>query len=54
MSGGPEGLRRVTRRHPCPICAKPDSCLVAEDCSRAICARVDSSRRTGEGGSDVH
>lgn len=50
MSGTPEGLRRVSRRSPCPICEKPDWCLVAEDGSRAICQRVESSRRAGDAG----
>lgn len=31
---------RVSRRLPCPVCGKPDWCLVARDRSTAICARV--------------
>lgn len=50
MSALPEGLARVSSRHPCPICSKPDWCLVAEDGSRAICQRVESGRRAGEAG----
>jgi len=50
MSGIPEGLRRVSRRSPCPVCEKPDWCLVAADGSRAICQRVESDRRAGEAG----
>jgi len=41
---------RVNRQRPCPVCEKPDWCLVAEDGSRAICARVASDRRVGEAG----
>lgn len=50
MSPGDNHLPRVTRRRPCPVCEKPDWCLVAEDGSRAICARVASDRRAGEAG----
>lgn len=50
MSGVPSGMRRVSTRHPCPICEKPDWCLIAENGSRAICARVESDRRAGEAG----
>lgn len=43
-------LPRATRGRPCPVCGKPNWCLVAEDGSRAICARVESERRAGEAG----
>ena len=45
-------LVRVSRRHPCPICGKPDWCLVASDGSAAICPRVceGSVKRVGEAG----
>lgn len=39
--GTREGFQRVNREAPCPICGKPDWCLVAQDGSAAICARVD-------------
>lgn len=45
--------RRVSRRRPCPVCEKPDWCLyVGDDDSptAAICARVESPKRCGEGG----
>lgn len=32
--------RRVSRSRPCPICGKPDWCVVTEDGSAAICPRV--------------
>ena len=42
--------RRVNRQQPCPICRKPDWCLVAADGDAAICARVASDRRAGQAG----
>ena len=49
---GREKMRRVSRRKPCPICGKPDWCLVAPDRSAAICARVEdaSVKRCGDAG----
>lgn len=43
---------RVTRKQPCPICEKPDWCLLARDGTAAICARVGEGvvKRAGEGG----
>ena len=37
---------------PCPVCGKPDWCLVAEDGSAAICARIEegSVKRCGDAG----
>ena len=31
---------RVSRTRPCPVCSKPDWCLVAPDGSAAICPRI--------------
>lgn len=42
--------RRVSRAHPCPICQKPDWCLVAQDGTAAICPRTESPQRCGEAG----
>jgi 5S rRNA maturation endonuclease (ribonuclease M5) len=42
--------RRVSPKRPCPICQKPDWCLVATDDSAGICARVESPRRCGDAG----
>jgi hypothetical protein len=42
--------QRVRRDHPCPICGRPDWCLVAPDGTAAICARIESSKRCGEAG----
>ena len=43
---------RVNRRNTCPVCGKPDWCLLFADRSAAICARVaeGSVRRCGEAG----
>ena len=41
---------RVSRRRPCPICGRPDWCLVAEDGSAAICQRIESDHRVGDAG----
>lgn len=45
--------QRVTRGRCCPVCGKPDWCLFAGDPdapAAAICARVESAKRAGEGG----
>jgi hypothetical protein len=43
---------RVSRDYPCPICGRPDWCLVRDDESAAICPRVSEGavRRVGEAG----
>jgi hypothetical protein len=41
---------RVSRSLPCPICKKPDWCLISGDQTAAICARVESGKRCGEAG----
>lgn len=33
--------QRVSHSHPCPICGKPDWCLVSGDGNAAICPRID-------------
>ena len=44
--------RRVTRNRPCPVCGKPDWCLVAPDGTAAICPRTEtgSVQRCGDAG----
>lgn len=41
---------KVNRRNPCPICGKPDWCLVSPDGKAAICARIQSEKPTGNAG----
>jgi len=47
-----ERMERVTRSRPCPVCGKPDWCLVAPDGSAAICPRVKEGalRKCGDAG----
>jgi hypothetical protein len=42
--------RRVNREHPCPVCGKPDWCLVAPDETAVICPRTLSPKRCGDAG----
>ncbi len=45
-------MLRVTKSNPCPICNRPDWCLIAADGSAAICQRVQdgSVKRAGDAG----
>jgi len=47
-----ERMQRVSRNKPCPICARCDWCLVAEDGLAAICQRIEdgSVKRCGDAG----
>lgn len=47
-----DDFTRVSRSRPCPVCERPDWCLVSRDepPSRAICARMESPRRWKEAG----
>lgn len=42
--------RRVTKNNPCPICERPDWCIVSPDRGAAICARIESDDRRGGAG----
>ena len=42
--------QRVSRGAPCPVCERPDWCLLAADGTAAICTRVESKKRAGEAG----
>lgn len=50
MSKSRDGWQRVRHDRPCPICERPDWCLVAADGSAAICARVESAKCVGSRG----
>jgi len=41
---------RVNKNKPCPICGKPDWCLISRDGKYAICARYESPRKMAEAG----
>ncbi len=41
---------RVTKHNLCPICGKPDWCLISQDGKAAICARIESDRPAGNKG----
>ena len=44
-------FKRILPLHvDCPICGKPDWCLLAEDASAAICARIESPKKMGSAG----
>ncbi len=45
-------MNRVSKRNPCPICGRPDWCLIADDGSACICQRVSegSVKRCDEAG----
>jgi hypothetical protein len=46
----PQGFVRVSKGKPCPVCSKPDWCLVAKDGSAAICPRLPSNKQIGDAG----
>jgi hypothetical protein len=50
MTTARDQWRRVSRGKPCPVCERPDWCLVSTDGTAAICARVESPKRCGEAG----
>ena len=41
---------RVSKTNKCPVCGKPDWCLVASDGTAAICPRTPSEKRVGDAG----
>ena len=41
---------RVNKRNPCPICGKPEWCLISADGKAAICARTPSDKLAGNAG----
>ncbi|HJZ56573.1 MAG TPA: hypothetical protein VKE74_16525, partial [Gemmataceae bacterium] len=40
----------VSRSRPCPVCGRPDWCLVTADEAACICPRTESPRWVGEAG----
>lgn len=46
----PPDYVRVSARRPCPICSRPDWCLLHRDGDRACCARTPSGSPFGEAG----
>ena len=42
-------MRRVTQESPCPICHKPDWCIVSDDGEMCVCNRVESERQAEMG-----
>lgn len=47
---GNEEWQRVSKAHPCSICAKPDWCTVSDDGSVACCMRIESEKSMRNGG----
>lgn len=43
-------FHKVSRSEPCPVCGKPDWCVVSNDGGTAICMRVESDRPHDKGG----
>jgi DNA primase len=41
---------RVRKASPCPICGKPDWCLISQDGKSVICARIESQKPAGKAG----
>lgn len=47
--------KRVSHKHPCPVCKKPDWCCITDDGSMVLCCRVESSRPSrGKAGGWLH
>lgn len=50
-----QSTRRVSRHEPCPICGRPDWCLVALNSRYAVCMRVPSDHPAkGNNGGYIH
>ena len=47
-----EKMQRASKAKPCPVCSKPDWCLVSPDGSAAICQRIQegSIKKCGDAG----
>lgn len=44
------GFQRVSLEQQCPICGKPDWCLLSQDKQVAICSRIESPKLAGRAG----
>lgn len=42
--------KRVSKSCSCPVCGKPDWCMISSDESAAICSRIESAKRAGNAG----
>ena len=50
-----ENWVRVSRNHPCPVCGKPDWCIISSDGTAVICPRIEEgSKRYIEGSGYLH
>ena len=43
-------MLRVNKNNPCPVCGRPDWCLIEEDGTKSICSRIESNKKVGEAG----
>jgi hypothetical protein len=43
-------FERVSKRRPCPVCGRPDWCLLASDGSAALCPRTDNGHPINKSG----
>lgn len=41
-------VNKVRKDNPCPVCGRPDGCLVEDDGTAALCSRIESPKLCGE------
>lgn len=49
----PPGYIRTSKRRPCPVCDRPDGCLISEDGAYAGCIRVETGCDRKDDGSPI-